>query len=746
MLGPRLYDSTLSDNELEGLVHQRLRELLDEEEGPLSAQEKLLIVRQIGDSVLGLGPLEPYVRDPEVTEIMVNKWDTIYVERAGKLYWTGTKFHDEQQLRRTIDKIVGKVGRRVDEASPYVDARLPDGSRVNAVIPPLAIDGPALTIRKFSADPYQADDLVEFGTMSSSTAKFLDACVRGRINIMVSGGTGAGKTTTLNVLSSFIPDDERIITIEDAAELKLQQPHVVRLEARPPNIEGKGQVSIRDLVRNSLRMRPDRIVVGECRGPEALDMLQAMNTGHDGSISTVHSNSPRDSLSRLETITLMAGMDLSPRSVREQISSAIQLIVHQSRLKDGSRRITHVTEVAGMESDVITLQDIFVFDFTRRAGRRGQVQGPHEGHRPAAHVPGEDGGARCLPRRRDLRPRPEGGPMIGAIAASFWSSPVAQIVLAALVGGAVFALGWLMLGTAARARKDREIATRVAAVTGAPAAAGVAGFGGHAGLDPDRVTHFGRRFAESRGFSERLDAELEAAGVKVRSGEFVVLSVVAFLVGGVLGAALMRSPLLALLIAAICGFAPTAALRAALRKRTERMREQLPDVLTIMASSLRAGHSFMQALDTVAREIPQPAATEFQRVVAEIRLGRSTDDALEALSERVGSADFKWAVLAVNIQREVGGNLAEILDNVADTLRERAQMRRQIRVLTAEGRLSAWVLTLLPLGIAAYMFAVNPEYIGLLFTTRMGLFMVGVAVILLVLGVFWMRKIVDIDV
>ena len=336
--------------------------------------------------------------------------------------------------------------------------------------------------------------------------------------------------------------------------------------------------------------------------------------------------------------------------------------------------------------------------------------------------------------------------MIGAIAASFWSSPVAQIVLAALVGAAVFALGWLLLGVAARAKKDREVAARVAAVTGAPRQPVSQASEGTQGWIPDRVTHFGRRFAESRGFSERLDAELEAAGVKVRSGEFVVLSVVAFLVGGVLGAALMRSPLLALLIAGICGFAPTAALRAALRKRTEKMREQLPDVLTIMASSLRAGHSFMQALDTVAREIPQPAATEFQRVVAEIRLGRSTDDALEALSERVGSSDFKWAVLAVNIQREVGGNLAEILDNVADTLRERAQMRRQIRVLTAEGRLSAWVLTLLPLGIAAYMFAVNPEYIGLLFTTRMGLFMVGVAVILLVLGVFWMRKIVDIDV
>ncbi|MEO8477666.1 MAG: CpaF family protein [Actinomycetota bacterium] len=375
VLGPRLYDSTLSDSELEGLVHQRLRELLDDEEGLLSAQEKLLIVRQIGDSVLGLGPLEPYVRDPEVTEIMVNNWDTIYVERAGKLYWTGTKFHDESQLRRTIDKIVGKVGRRVDEASPYVDARLPDGSRVNAIIPPLAIDGPSLTIRKFSADPYGAEELVEFGTMSSATSKFLEACVRGKTNILVSGGTGAGKTTTLNVLSSFIPDDERILTIEDAAELKLQQPHVVRLEGRPPNIEGKGAVTIRDLVRNSLRMRPDRIVVGEVRGPEALDMLQAMNTGHDGSISTVHANTPRDALSRLETITLMAGMDISPRSVREQIASAIQLIVHQQRLKDGTRRITHVTEVVGMESEVITLQDIFLFDYSAGIDDEGKFKG-----------------------------------------------------------------------------------------------------------------------------------------------------------------------------------------------------------------------------------------------------------------------------------------------------------------------------------------------------------------------------------
>lgn len=375
VLGPRLYDASMSDTELEGLVHQRLRELLDEEEPGLSAQEKLLIVRQIGDSVLGLGPLEPFIRDPEVTDVLVNGWDSIYVERGGKLYWTGSKFHDDAQLRRTIEKIVAKIGRRIDESSPYCDARLPDGSRVNAIIPPLAIDGPALSIRKFSADPYQAEDLVSFGTLTRPVVELLEACVRGRLNMLVSGGTGAGKTTTLNVLSSFLPDDERIITIEDAAELRLQQPHVVRLEYRPPNIEGKGEVTIRDLVRNALRMRPDRIVVGEVRGAETIDMMQAMNTGHDGSISTIHCNSPRDALARLETMTMMAGMDLGVRAIREQIASALQVIVHQARMKDGSRRITHVTEIVGMEGDVITLQDLFLFDYSAGIDDEGHFLG-----------------------------------------------------------------------------------------------------------------------------------------------------------------------------------------------------------------------------------------------------------------------------------------------------------------------------------------------------------------------------------
>jgi pilus assembly protein CpaF len=374
-LGPKLYDASISDRELQNLVQRHLRELLAEEQAPLAAQEKAQIIQSIGDSVMGLGPLEPFVRDIEVTEVMVNGPDSIYVERGGKLYWTGARFHDVAQLRHTIDKIVAKVGRRVDESSPYVDARLPDGSRVNAIIPPLAIDGPALTIRKFAADPYEAEDLISFGTLSDPVARFLHACVRGRVNILVSGGTGAGKTTTLNVLSSFLPEDERIVTIEDAAELRLQQPHVVRLESRPPNIEGRGEVAIRDLVRNALRMRPDRIVVGEVRGGEALDMLQAMNTGHDGSISTIHANSPRDVLSRLETMTLMAGMEISIRAVREQISAAIDLIIHQARMKDGTRRFTHVTEVVGMEGEMITTQDIFLFDFKAGIDEHGRFRG-----------------------------------------------------------------------------------------------------------------------------------------------------------------------------------------------------------------------------------------------------------------------------------------------------------------------------------------------------------------------------------
>ena len=374
-LGPKLYDTAISERELEDLVHDLITRLLADEPTPLSTEDKLELTRQIGDGILGLGPLEPFLRDPSVSEIMVNDVGTIYIERDGKLEWTGARFFSEAQLRHMIDKIVSKVGRRIDESSPFVDARLPDGSRVNAIIPPLALNGPVLTIRKFAADPYAANDLIDLGTFTPELVEFLQGCVKGRMNILVSGGTGSGKTTTLNVLSSFIPADERIITIEDAAELRLQQPHVVRLESRPSNIEGAGAVTIRDLVRNSLRMRPDRIVVGEVRGAEALDMLQAMHTGHDGSISTIHSNSPRDALARLETMMLMAGLELTVRAVREQAASAVDLIIHQARFKDGIRRVTHVSEVMGMEGDIVTMQDIFAFD--HKAGI--DAQGKHRG-------------------------------------------------------------------------------------------------------------------------------------------------------------------------------------------------------------------------------------------------------------------------------------------------------------------------------------------------------------------------------
>jgi pilus assembly protein CpaF len=306
---------------------------------------------------------------------MVNGHDTIYVERDGKISRSPLRFASEQHLRRAIERIVGRVGRRIDESSPMVDARLQDGSRVNAVVPPLAVKGSSLTIRKFSATPFTVDNLIEFGSMSPQIANLLRAAVESRLNILVSGGTGTGKTTLLNVLSSFIPSGERIVTIEDAIELKLQQEHVVQLEARPPNIEGQGEITIRDLVRNSLRMRPDRIVVGECRSGEALDMLQAMNTGHDGSISTLHANAPRDCIARLETLVLMAGMDLPLRAIREQIASAVDVIVQIQRLRDGTRRVTHVTEVLGMEGDVVVLQDIFVFDFTAGVDEHGKFLG-----------------------------------------------------------------------------------------------------------------------------------------------------------------------------------------------------------------------------------------------------------------------------------------------------------------------------------------------------------------------------------
>ena len=360
-LGSLLSDSRVSEDELQEMVIQGLADVLLNQDTSAYSEAQL---DQLGDEllhdILGHGPIEPLLEDPLVSEVMVNGPNQVFVERAGKIFETSAKFDSEEQVRRVIDRIVSRIGRRIDESSPMVDARLPDGSRVNAIIPPLAVDGSSLTIRKFSKQALTEQDLVDYGSLTWESVGLLRAFVSGKLNMLISGGTGSGKTTLLNVCSNFIPEGERVVTIEDSVELRLNQRHVVRLESRPPNVEGRGEVSIRDLVKNSLRMRPDRIVVGECRSGEALDMLQAMNTGHEGSLTTLHSNSPRDCIARLETLVLMAGMDLPVRAIREQIASAIDVIVQLNRLRDGTRRVTHITEVVGMEGDTITLSDIFL--------------------------------------------------------------------------------------------------------------------------------------------------------------------------------------------------------------------------------------------------------------------------------------------------------------------------------------------------------------------------------------------------
>lgn len=351
-------------NEVRNTILELFEQVLAEENIILSRPERHRLFEQISAEILGLGPLQPLLEDESITEIMVNGAKSVYVERGGKIFRVPVNFESDDHVMRIIDRIVAPLGRRIDESSPFVDARLPDGSRINAIIPPISLVGPVLTIRKFAKTPITVENLIQFGTITPEALQFLKACVQSRVNLVISGGTGSGKTTLLNILSQYIPSDERIVTIENAAELQLRQEHVVTLESRPPNIEGKGEITIRQLVINALRMRPDRIIVGEIRDDAALDMLQAMNTGHDGSMTTAHSNTPRDTLARIETMTMMAGMELPERAIREQVASAIDLIIHQERLRDGSRKIVNVTEVSGMEGEVITMTDLFLFEQT----------------------------------------------------------------------------------------------------------------------------------------------------------------------------------------------------------------------------------------------------------------------------------------------------------------------------------------------------------------------------------------------
>lgn len=374
-LGARLFDAQLDHEHLVEIVSGHIDDLLKAEETPLRDSERTAFIGLILDDVMGLGPIEQFINDSSVSEVMVNSTDPIYIERSGRIEMTSVRFGTQEHLRRVIDRIVSSVGRRIDESSPMVDARLADGSRVNAIIPPLAVDGPVLTIRKFSNDKFDINHLIALGAITPQAAALLEAAVRGALTVLVSGGTGTGKTTMLNILSSSIPDTERIVTIEDAVELKLRQLHVVRLESRPANLEGQGEIRIRDLVRNSLRMRPDRIIVGEVRGAEALDMLQAINTGHDGSLATIHANAPRDAISRLETMVIMSGFDLPLRAIRDQIASGLDIIVQMTRFRDGTRRVTQISEVTGMEGDIITLSDLYTFDHQSGEDSTGQIIG-----------------------------------------------------------------------------------------------------------------------------------------------------------------------------------------------------------------------------------------------------------------------------------------------------------------------------------------------------------------------------------
>jgi pilus assembly protein CpaF len=366
--------SSLTAEQVHAEVSRLAESVLAQEAMPLSISERERLVSDVQHELFGLGPLEPLLKDPTISDILVNSHDTIYIERRGKIEATTVRFKDDEHLMRVIERIVSSVGRRIDESSPMVDARLQDGSRVNAIIPPLSIDGPVLSIRRFGADPLRMNSLIENKALTKDIADMLQMVVHARLNVLISGGTGAGKTTLLNALSAFIPENERIVTIEDSAELQLQQPHVVRLETRPPNIEGRGEVTQRDLVRNALRMRPDRIVIGEVRGGEAIDMLQAMNTGHDGSLTTIHANTPRDALARLETMIQMTGMRLSDRAMRQQVASALDLVVQVARLSDGSRRVTSISEITGMEGETITMQEIFMYERTG-VDKEGQVIG-----------------------------------------------------------------------------------------------------------------------------------------------------------------------------------------------------------------------------------------------------------------------------------------------------------------------------------------------------------------------------------
>ncbi len=674
-------------------------ELLDKEEHPYKSRDEIQkLVKEILDEALELGPIQDLLADDTVSEIMVNRRDQIFVERSGKLVLSNATFSGNSQLLAVIERIVTPLGRRIDEKTPYVDARLPDGSRVHAIIPPLSVQGPMLTIRKFAKHRLTHKDLIKFGSMTEEMADFLRACIEARLNIIISGGTGSGKTTLLNVLASFIPPNERILTVEDAAELQLPQEHWGRLETRPANIEGKGEVSIRELVRNTLRMRPDRIVVGECRAGEALDMLQAMNTGHDGSMTTVHANAPRDAIARLETLVMMAGMDLPAKAIREQIASAVNLVVQQSRLADGSRRVTSITEIVGMQGDVVTMQEIFAFKKTGMDKNR-KVIGKYvaTGFIPKFIDELEQQGIK-IPRHFFRR-----------VGVSMFS-PFVKFLAIGWVG-AFLLIGLLING--------QRLYSWI---------------GGKATTERDSMGKMlDLMFVEIT--PERL--MLYYAGYLI--GMFLLFMLLAW---PSLGKGIFFGGLWVIL----SWKAPGKMIALLHKRRIKRFVFQMMDGLSLMSNAMRSGLNVPQALQLVSDELPNPIAQEFGLVLSQNKLGVTLEDAMSNLSIRMPNDDIEMFTTSVNILKETGGNLAETFDSIAYTIRERIKIESKIAAMTAQGVFQGIIVVLMPFALAAMLYAIDPMRVAPMFTTLIGWAMLTVMISLQAFGGFLIWKIVQVRV
>ena len=609
-------------------VTAAINDILNEDGRLLTDSDRGKLIEELKNELLGLGPLEPLLRDDEITDILVNGHNQVYVEKRGKLHATDVVFQDDQHLMLIIDRIVSRVGRRVDESSPMVDARLPDGSRINAIIPPLALDGPALSIRRFGKHRFDIGALVEKDALTWDLVEFLLAVVRARLNVIVCGGTGSGKTTMLNCLSAFVPENERIVTIEDSAELSLQQPHVVRLETRPSNLEGRGEVTQRDLVKNCLRMRPDRIVVGEVRGAEVFDMLQAMSTGHDGSIATIHANSPRECLGRLEMMMLLSGVSIPQRAMRQQIASAVNIIVHVSRLSDGSRKVMKISEISGMEGEMIMMQDLFEFVRARHHRRRkNQRQFSIDRHSFHLHP---------TPRNGRLQNRIESHQNGRAM------SPGDLLIPVAVAGFVLVALRAVVHAP----RQSPSGQSHRHAPHGAP--------GRNAGSTDisrtDRPRLSGREFLSwfyRLNLLQKLEENLWQAGIYARIADVLLVILLMFAAGLAVGQAIWGKVLISIGIGAGVAMLPIIYIRVRRQRRIKAFAKQLPYALDLIKSSLEAGHTLLRGLQVVVTEFADPISSEFRSAIEQSRLGLPLARALEEMLKRVPQEDLRLLVVGV---------------------------------------------------------------------------------------------------